>query len=144
MNRLYEVNTHELGEVIDMIKDIEECLYYCSIVKAMNNNSNSNISGLYLRDMDKEHGRMYFDGERKQPVMYYTETNGDTTSERRKRYMQAKQNHTDKATQLKELEAYMNDLSTDIVEMIDDASTEERQYLERKMIQLADKVGKLN
>lgn len=28
-------NTCELGQVIDMIKDIEKAMYYCSIVKAM-------------------------------------------------------------------------------------------------------------
>lgn len=35
MGNLQEVNTKELGEVIDMIKDLEETLYYCHIVKAM-------------------------------------------------------------------------------------------------------------
>lgn len=32
---LDNVKTEELGDAIDMIKDIEEALYYCSIVKAM-------------------------------------------------------------------------------------------------------------
>ena len=27
-----KVNTKELGEVIDMIKDLEEAMYYCSII----------------------------------------------------------------------------------------------------------------
>jgi len=35
MGNLHQVDTHELGEVIDMIKDLEEALYYCSITKAM-------------------------------------------------------------------------------------------------------------
>ena len=35
MSNLSEVDTHELGEVIDMIKDLEEAIYYCSITKAM-------------------------------------------------------------------------------------------------------------
>ena len=29
------VNTHEMGEVIDMIKDLAETCYYVSIVEAM-------------------------------------------------------------------------------------------------------------
>lgn len=29
------VHTEELGEVIDMIKDLSETMYYCSIVEAM-------------------------------------------------------------------------------------------------------------
>lgn len=32
---LDNVHTKELGEVIDMIKDLSETMYYCSIVKAM-------------------------------------------------------------------------------------------------------------
>jgi hypothetical protein len=30
------VDTKELGEAIDMIKDLEEAIYYCTITKAMN------------------------------------------------------------------------------------------------------------
>lgn len=29
----YSVDTHELGEVVDMIKDIEEAFYYCAKTK---------------------------------------------------------------------------------------------------------------
>ena len=29
---LGRVSTHELGEVVDMIKDLSESIYYCSIV----------------------------------------------------------------------------------------------------------------
>jgi hypothetical protein len=35
MSDLRTVDTHELGEVIDMIKDMEEAIYYCHISKAM-------------------------------------------------------------------------------------------------------------
>jgi hypothetical protein len=35
MSDLKTVNTQELGEVIDMIKDMEEAIYYCHISKAM-------------------------------------------------------------------------------------------------------------
>ena len=31
------LHTEELGEVIDMIKDLSEAIYYCSIVEAMEN-----------------------------------------------------------------------------------------------------------
>jgi len=104
INNLERANAHELGEVIDMIKDIEESIYYCSIVKAMD----SGVVG--------------------NKIMYYTETNP------KQRYLEAKHNQEDKVTSLKELEAYMNDLSVDIIEMINDASTDEKQYLEKKMM----------
>ena len=35
MTNLDEVDTKELGEAIDMIKDLEEAMYYCTITKAM-------------------------------------------------------------------------------------------------------------
>ena len=49
----------------------------------------------------------------------------------------------DKASQLRELEKYMQELSQDIVEMINDASPEEKQYLEKKISALATKVGQM-
>ena len=36
MGNLQNVDAKELGEVIDMIKDLEEAIYYCTITKAMN------------------------------------------------------------------------------------------------------------
>lgn len=35
MDDLPHVNAEELGEVVDMVKDIEEAKYYCAITKAM-------------------------------------------------------------------------------------------------------------
>ena len=35
MNNLQNVDAKELGEVVDMIKDIEETMYYCTIIEAM-------------------------------------------------------------------------------------------------------------
>ena len=35
MSDLSCVDTNELGEAIDMIKDLEEAMYYCTIVEAM-------------------------------------------------------------------------------------------------------------
>ena len=59
----------------------------------------------------------------------------------RKAYLEAQQNHKDKAIQLKELDNYISDLSSDIVEMIENASNDERSYLERKISALATKIG---
>ena len=36
MAHLECVDTKEMGEVIDMIKDLEEAIYYCTITEAMN------------------------------------------------------------------------------------------------------------
>ena len=39
MGDLKKVNAKEMGEVIDMIKDLEEAMYYCSIIEAMEKTS---------------------------------------------------------------------------------------------------------
>lgn len=59
-------------------------------------------------------------------------------------YMESKALHKDKTTQLKELDKYIQDLSSDIVEMIEDASDDERAYLEKKISALATKIGQMN
>ena len=61
----------------------------------------------------------------------------------RKMYIEAKDMKKDKATQLHELEKYMQELSLDITEMIADASPEEKQYLEKKITALASKIGQM-
>lgn len=60
---------------------------------------------------------------------------------RRRMYMEGKEAHKDTNSQLKELEAYLQELSTDITEMIKDASPEERATLHQKMTTLASKIS---
>ena len=36
---LEAVDTYELGEVIDMIKDLSEAIYYCTVTEAMEDKS---------------------------------------------------------------------------------------------------------
>ena len=54
--------------------------------------------------------------------------------------MEGKELHHDKAYQMKELEQYMKELSSDITEMITDATPEEKQLLKQKMETLATKI----
>lgn len=79
---LANVNAQELGEVVDMVKDMEEAIYYCSIVKAMEEQKeekqmeekyystrrpqyipiymNEGKNDLDFRDLDRQYGRMYY------------------------------------------------------------------------------------
>ena len=75
-------------------------------------------------------------------TMYRDEREGRSYNSRRM-YMEAKESKRDKATQLRELEKYMQELSQDITEMIADASPEEKQYLEKKITSLASKIGSM-
>ena len=62
----------------------------------------------------------------------------------RKTYMESKEMHADKSVHLHELEKYMQDLTHDIAEMIEDASPEEKNVLHKKLLTLAAKVEQLS
>lgn len=169
LSYLDTVDTEELGQAIDMIKDLEQAKYYCSIVKAMEEaeeDETKEKSHHHHRDMDKVYGRMYYEGpdgrypwkkrdrdEDWESYPYYPERGReidirDSREGRspvtRRMYMESKQLHKDKTEKVKELEKYMQELSEDIVEMIDGASPEERQVLEKKMTSLTNKIAQLN
>ena len=128
---LGEVDTKELGEAIDMIKDLEEAIYYATVTEAMNKPG---------KEWDMKKGDHHQSPE--DDRMYYDEDTGRSPMSR-KMYMEAKHMNKDKATQLRELEKYMQELSQDITEMIADASPEEKQYLEKKITALASKIGQM-
>lgn len=58
----------------------------------------------------------------------------------RRMYMESKKSHSDKSTQMKELENYMQELTQDIVEMVEGSSQEEKQYLSKRIAALANKI----
>lgn len=119
----------ELGEAIDMIKDLEEAIYYCTITEAMKENGNDNghhlngeIMSIHSDEEDPYCGNSY---------------------KIRKMYMEAKAMKKDKAIQLRELEKYIQELTNDIVDMIQDSSPEEKQYVEKKINLLASKISSM-
>ena len=59
----------------------------------------------------------------------------------RRMYMEAKETHQDKTSQMRELEKYMQELAQDLVEMVDGASPEEKQYLSKKISALSNKLS---
>ena len=61
LTHLDNVDAQELGAAVDMIKDLAEAIYYCTITEAM-------------EEKENKHETMYY------PVMYYRE--GDTTDGR--------------------------------------------------------------
>lgn len=133
---LSEVDTKELGEAIDMIKDLEEAIYYCTVTEAMNSSS-------YETKKSDHHQQENGDSrENDDPGKWRDEREGRSYNSRRM-YMEARDMKRDKATQLRELERYMQELSQDITEMIADASPEEKQYLEKKITALASKIGQM-
>ena len=117
----------------------------------------------YYRDVERSNGYMYYSGgngggnssgnsggnpgsnnSSSGSMSYYTEMMRDPrqgrSPMRRRMYMEGKESHNDPKSQLNELEAYLQELSTDITEMIKDASPEERATLHQKMTMLANKI----
>ena len=177
---LENVDAQELGEVIDIIKDIEETIYYCTVTKAMEDSEKyKGEEMMYYTPMYREtrernggHGydmsRMYYGGtaggsnssngsssnsgpngdnsqysEREFPGAFQDMREGRSPRSRRM-YMEAKETHQDKTTQMRELEKYMQELAQDITEMIEGSSPEERQYLSKKISALATKITQSN
>lgn len=171
MCNIYEADGEELGNAIDMLKDLEEALYYCTITEAMEGKGDSEFK--YQPTQYNNGGRSYNSGSMStrynnggQSGMSYNnggqprDSDGQFMSnysepkmmrdpwegrspEKRRMYMESRSYHVDKSTQLKELEHYVQELSSDIVEMIQEASSEEKQYLEKKLLALASKVGQM-
>lgn len=192
---LDKVNAQELGEVMDMIKDLSEAVYYCTITESMEKQA-----------YEEEYEPMYYDPmhnpyyeDRYMPMMYAQGANGMSgggrssggngargggsrgysngmirryddgqtsysmyndpyahkdmmhpahmmrdpregrSGERRKMYMEGR-GYKDKAKQMQELEQYMQELASDMTEMIQDASPEEKQLLQNRIATLAAKV----
>lgn len=157
MGNLSQVDAKELGEVVDMVKDMEEAIYYATITKAMEGKEHEKTeryyTPMYYRDMDRYNdGRMYYNENSTNMTnepKYYTEKEypiglRDMREGRspisRKMYMESKEMHHDKSKKMKELEKYMRELSDDIVEMIEDASPEEKQILQQKLDALISKI----
>ena len=172
-----KVDAHELGEAVDMIKDLAEAIYYCTITQSMEKSSESKNQGetninyyttpysynnkVYpdYRSMQRNEGYMYYttggngqstggnNGGRggmsyytEMPVLMSRDPRQGRSPIRRRMYMEGKEMHNDPNSQMRELEAYLQELSTDLTEMIKDASPEEKATLRQKMTTLANKI----
>lgn len=174
LGHIESVDAKELGEVVDMVKDLEEALYYCTITKAMHKKEENGYMPeerryYWDRDIDKPYyNRMYYGGgngsshgdsggssryyshgdsgymERPYPMNEGRDSREGRSGSSRKMYMETKEMHGDKMTNLKELEHYMKDLSEDVTEMITDASPEEKQLLQRKLTSLVNKISQVD
>ena len=185
---LASADANELGEAVDMIKDLSEAIYYCTITESMEKSDKEKKEmpmmypveyryypmdyNRYYRDMDREYGSMYYtdyamnggsgnqggsrnyDGENRG----YQDGNRQTSGESRnypieirdyregrspmtrKTYMERKAHGGAKEAQMHELEKYMQELTSDITEMIEGASSEEKQMLKTKISALATKI----
>jgi hypothetical protein len=119
MGDLCHCDTEELGQVMDMIKDLSETMYYCSIVKAM------------------EHTGEDYTMDYITPIRMDTHYGVSPMS--RKSYLETKETG-DKESQMKHLEKYLHELTEDIIEMSKGATPEEKQLIQKKLSSLAIKI----
>ena len=197
LTHLDTVDAKELGEAVDMIKDLSEAIYYCTVTEAMegkdkvsgnretmyypvmyyrekeDNMGGRDIPRYYgdeMRYMDRYNGRMYYNGQGggnssrggNSSGGYSSSSSSNGTrnySERdiylgemmrdhregkspmsRKNYMEGKEMHKEKTAQMHELEKYAQELTSDLMEMIEGASPEEKQMLSSRIATLATKI----
>lgn len=101
----------------------------------------------YWRDMDRKAGKLYYTEPVRMDGMREMHDRKDGKSwEKRRGYMETKEIHKDgspesKQHRMKDLEMYVKDLTEDVVDMIADASPEERALLKQKMQVLIQKIG---
>lgn len=141
LSDISKVDTHELGEAVDMIKDLAEAIYYCTISDSMEKSEEKSKGG-------ETNINYYTTPGGGRGINYYTQVPRDMMRDpregksyiRRRMYMEGKETHNDPTSQLQELEIYLQELSSDITEMIRDASPEERAMLHQKMTTLANKI----
>lgn len=196
---IQNADAKELGEVVDMLKDLAEYCYYSSITEAMEKNSDTDnqmymnkylSDGKYYDDLWRDPKPMYYKMPRYPRRMYYdnmmyddsmiypdewnryysggrssgsnsgsgtnsrsgSSTNYYTNYDRnirdvregrsgitRRNYMETK-NKVSKEQKMQEFEAYMHDLTDDIIEMIDDMEPHEKDIIRGKMNDLANKI----
>ena len=139
-----KVDTKEMGEVIDMIKDLAEACYYKAIVDTMYEAKEE----VYTIGNNRKYKARYVDSDLGYNGSTYTgigsmhEDNKKMglSPMKRKSYIESKERHMDQALQIRELEEYVQELTSDLMEMIQDATPEEKQLLQRKIATLATKI----
>ena len=159
----------EMGEVVDMIKDIEEAIYYCTITKAMEEKypeqpmyygGRGDGMRRYIpymdyrpeiyRDMDYD--RMYYteSGMAQTPSGRYSGSVSQRTKmeapvriydSREGRSGMTRRNYMEGKEMHHNQDAQMQELSEDITEMIQDASPDEKLLLKQKLTSLTQKLG---
>ena len=89
MGQLDKADAEEMGEAIDMIKDLSEAIYYCTITESMEkankqqNKETVNNINYYTTPMNynnKRYPDYYRDVERNGGYMYYPNGNSSTSS----------------------------------------------------------------
>lgn len=155
-------------DMAEIMKLCSEAEYYFKITEAMDKHSNDeNMEYIeeYIPKSKRYYSRPYvYDDDRYDETyrsrMYYTDPNarvthngkgmrinyGDHTTMdgrayvSRRGYMESKNNGADNATLISEIRKWASDTAEDVMEMIKDASPEEKAVLKQHFAQIASKI----
>ena len=177
------IDTKEMGEVAEIIKELCEAEYYAKVSKAMDEHDFDNAEEImdegrrgyrgqprdsrgrymrrgyqkmmpeYYRDMDMDDGRMYYTsgsssmGSSSGNSMGYNDGMRDMREGRngqsRRGYVETKEMHKgnseeDKMAKKRELDKWMNDIGSDVKELVHDMTPEEKTMAKTKLTNLAN------
>ena len=85
---LKQVNAKELGEVVDMVKDLEEAMYYCSIIEAMEKTKEESEDSYRNMHVNYYMEPMYYDGQPRDSSGRYMSTSSDSNHKNYVPYME--------------------------------------------------------
>lgn len=128
---LKNADVHELGQAVDMIKDIAEAMYYCTKAEKKHQEK---VEENYIEYSGNYHSTS--------DTMSHKDMKEGRSPLHRRTYIESKE-HGDKTTAMQKLELYAQDLVTDVLEMLQDSSPEEKMLLHKKLVALSEKVKTL-
>ena len=147
-NNAEQVNTVELGAVVDMIKDLADAMYHCSIVKAMEKSENEWATPVFEDKYYTPHSRTpdysaYRGATYPTPTYpsrkFYTEKEGGYLG--KSGHLRQKYFETDDPSQkMQSLDEYTKSLHEDLEEMISGASENEKAMLRNKLAMISQRI----
>jgi hypothetical protein len=183
------IDTKEMGEVAEIIKELCEAEYYAKVSKAMDEHDFDNAEEImdegrrgyrgqprdsrgrymrrgyqkmmpeYYRDMDMDDGRMYYtSGSSSMGGSSMSSSSGGSmgysdsmirdsregrNGQSRRGYVETKEMHKgnteeDKMAKKRELDKWMNDIGSDVKELVHDMTAEEKTMAKTKLTNLAN------
>lgn len=137
------VDTSEMGQVVDMIKDLAEAEYHSIISKAMKkaDEEEEEYDKELLRSLKAEYGeesgRRYYDQYRYANGRFAPKGRGTRRGYEEPPYYHMPVNYNDMEYMR---DMYIRELSGDISELLNDMTPDERNLLRTKMSNLASKL----
>lgn len=121
------INTEELGEAVDMIKDISKALYYCSVVEEM--------------EESKETMNYFFPVRELSPHKFYYTEPWEKGHMMMEDYLKDKEKHTDEKMAMEDLEKYLDQVTKEVTRMAEHANAEEKTLMHQKVSHLVTKLA---